>query len=199
MFRIGWWDADLPRVKRCLTIAWITIAWIMAAWLTPVWSATLERLSMDEMIAKSTSIVRGSVSDTWTTFTGRDIYTHYKIDVLERFKGASQKSVEVTVPGGTYGSYHQTPSGSPLLNKGDQYLFFLWTSQGGVTWIMGMTQGLFLLDASQASDPVVTRSASRELMLDPSTGRPVKDSAISFKLSDLRSRISSRLSPGGSR
>lgn len=144
---------------------------------------------MDEMIAKSTAIVRGTVTDVRTTFTGRDIYTHYQISVEERFKGEPQQSVEITVHGGSYGTYHQTSPGSPVLNQGDHYVFFLWTSASGVTWITGMTQGLFQLNSSQPSDPMVTRAVSRELMLDPRTARPVKDSAISLKLSELRARI----------
>ena len=160
-------------------------------------AATLERLSLDELIAKSTAIVRGTVSDSWTTFTGRDIYTHYKISVVEQFKGNAHGSVEVAVHGGSYGNYHQTPAGSPVLNKGDQYVFFLWTSSSGVTWITGMTQGLFLLDGNESADPVARRAASRELMLDGATARPVKDTGISLKLSELRLRIGSRLKVGG--
>ena len=97
--------------------------------------ATLERLSLDDMISKSTAIVRGTVTGVRTTFTGRDIYTHYRISVDERFKGEAQKSVEITVHGGKYGDYHQTTPGSPVLNAGDQFVFFLWTSNTGTTWI----------------------------------------------------------------
>jgi len=159
----------------------------------PLFSATLERLSLDEMISKSTSIVRGSVTDSWATFNGRDIYTHYRISVDERFKGAAQATVEVLVHGGIYGTYHQTPSGSPVLNKGDQYVFFLWTNSRAETWITGMTQGLFSLSAGDPGNPVASRRPSRELMLDPATARPVKDTAVSLKLTDLRARIASRL------
>src|SRR5258708_14780627 len=169
---------------------------MIAMMVSPLCSATLERLSMDEMIAKSTSIIRGTVSDSWAVFNGRDIYTHYKIQVDEGLKGPAQKSVEVTVPGGVYGTYHQTPSGSPVLNKGDQYIFFLWTSKAGVTWITGLTQGLFTVDRTSA-DPVATRTASRELMLDATTARPVKDNAVSLKISDLRARIAAKTGSGG--
>jgi hypothetical protein len=165
---------------------------------SPLCSATLERLSLDDLISKSTSIVRGTVSDSWTVFNGRDIYTHYKIQVEEGLKGPAQQSVEVTVPGGVYGNYHQTPAGSPVLNKGDQYVFFLWTSKAGVTWITGMTQGLFSVDRS-STEPVATRTASRELMLDARTARPVKDSAVSLKISDLRARIAAKNSAGGTK
>jgi hypothetical protein len=171
-------------VKRCLTIAGL-----LAIWAGAVSAATLERLTLDEMIAKSTAIVRGSVTGVRTTFTGRDIYTHYRIAVEERFKGVPQQSVEITVHGGSYGAYHQTSPGSPVLNQGDRYVFFLWTGNSGVTWITGMTQGLFQLNGSEPSDPMATRAVSRELMLDPGTARPVKDSAVSLKLSELRARI----------
>jgi hypothetical protein len=171
---------------------------MIAMLVSPLCSATLQRLSLDDMIAKSTSIVRGTVTDSWAVFNGRDISTHYKIQVDEGLKGAAQKSVEVTVPGGVYGNYRQTPAGSPVLNKGDQYIFFLWTSKAGVTWITGMTQGLFSVDRTTA-DPVATRTASRELMLDAVTARPVKDSAVSLKISDLRARIAAKTGSGGVR
>jgi hypothetical protein len=178
-------------VKRCFRIAWC-----LGIWILPLCAATLERLSLDEMISRSTAIVRGSVADSWTTFTGRDIYTHYRISVDERFKGPTQASVEVLVHGGVYGTYHQTPSGSPVLRKGDPYVFFLWTNSRGETWITGMTQGLFALSGDESGNSIATRGPSRELMLDPATARPVKDSAVSFKLTDLRSRIANRLGQG---
>lgn len=178
-------------MKRCLTLAGL-----LAVWAVAVSAATLERLSLDEMISKSTAIVRGTVSGIRTTFTGRDIYTHYRISVDERFKGQAQKSVEITVHGGSYGNFHQTTPGSPVLNQGDQYVFFLWTSNSGVTWITGMTQGLFQLNGSESAEPMATRAASRELMLDPGTARPVKDSAVSLKLSELRTRIAAGVTQG---
>jgi hypothetical protein len=44
---------------------------------------------------------------------------------------------------------------------------------------------------------MATRAASRELMLDPQTSRPVKDSTLTMKLSDLRSRIAATLGAQG--
>lgn len=185
---VGCTRADSVCVKRCLTIGlWSAIS------ILPLCSATLERLSLEDMISKSTAIVRGSVIDSFTTFDGRDISTHYRISVAERFKGTTQSTVEVLVHGGVYGVYHQTPSGSPVLNKGTEYVLFLWTNGRGQTWITGMTQGLFSLTGGESGDPVANRGASRELMLDPATARPVKDTAVSLKLTDLRSRIATRL------
>jgi hypothetical protein len=179
-------------VKR-LTI----LAWIAACCLAPLQSATLERLTLDDMITRSTSIVRGRVTGSWAAFTGSIIYTHYKIQVSESFKGTSQNAVEIMVPGGTVNDLHQSFSGSPVLNSGDEFVFFLWTSKGGITWITGLTQGLFALPSEETADRMATRTASRELMLDAATSRAVKDSALSMKLSDLRTRIAATLAAQG--
>ena len=60
---------------------------------------------------------------------------------------------------------------------------------------MGLTQGLFALPGAGSTDPIATRPPNRELMLDRATARPVKDSAVSMKLSDLRARISAKMAP----
>jgi hypothetical protein len=180
--------ANLPAVRRPFTFALA-----VACSLLPLGGATLERLSLEDMIARSTTIVRGTVGESWTAFTGRNIYTHYKVRVSERFKGPVQRTVEISIPGGTVGELRQTASGSPVLNKGDEFVFFLWTSKSGVTWVTGLTQGLFALSGGSAEASLATRPANRELMLDPATARPVRDNAVSMKLSELRTRIAAKL------
>jgi hypothetical protein len=173
---------------------------ILVLALVPAWSATLERLSFDDLANKSTAIVRGTVMASWPAMTGGIIYTHYKIQVAETFKGPAQGSVEIVVPGGTLNGAHQTFAGSPTLNKGDDSVFFLWTSKAGLTWIMGLTQGLFNVSTeSGATEPTAKRRASAELMLDPVTGHQVKDTAMNMRLSELRTRIATALGKGGAK
>jgi hypothetical protein len=83
--------------------------------------------------------------------------------------------------------------GAPSFSTGDEDVFFLWTSKAGLTQIIGLTQGLFSIPADGSSDPVATRIASRELMLDSRTGQPVKDETLSMHLSELKSQIAGRL------
>ena len=163
----------------------------------PLVGATLERLTLDDMIAKSTLVVRGRVGDSWAAVTNSVIYTHYKIQVSESLKGAAGGSVEVMVPGGTVNGRRQSFAGSPVLNKGGEFVFFLWTSKTGITWITGLTQGLFALPGDGSPDPVARRAASGELMLDPNTARPVKDLPVSMKLSDLRQQVASVVAAQG--
>jgi hypothetical protein len=165
----------------------------LLACLAPLHGATLERLTLDEMIAKSTAIVRGKVTGSWAGFSGPVIYTHYAIQVEERLKGDASGSIEVVIPGGEARGMRQSFSGAPVLNQGGEYVLLLWTGKSGVTQVIGLTQGLFTLPANGGTDPVVTRTATRELMLDRETGQPVKDQTLTMRLSELRSRISTAL------
>lgn len=165
----------------------------LLACLAPLHGATLERLTLDEMIAKSTAIVRGKVVSSWAGFSGPVIYTHYTIQVSEQLKGDPTGSVEVAIPGGEVKGMRQSFSGAPVLTAGAEYVLLLWTAQGAPTQVIGLTQGLFSLPHDGGADPVATRAATRELMLDKDSGRPVKDQTLTMPLSELRSRISTTL------
>jgi hypothetical protein len=156
-------------------------------------AATLERLSLDDMIAKSTAIVHGKVLNSYTAASGPVIYTHYRIQVTETLKGPASGSVEIQFPGGVANNLRQTFAGVPRFNPGDEFVFFLWTGKSGVTQVLGLTQGLFSVAAGGTADPVATRSASHEVMLDHATGKQVKDQTLTMRLSELRSRIGAAL------
>jgi hypothetical protein len=170
----------------------------VASCVLPLGSATLERLSLDDMITRSTAIVRGKVTATWAAYTGSLIYTHYQIQVSEQFKGTAQGSVEVMVPGGAARGVTQSFSGSPVLKLGDEFVFFLWTSKGGITWITGLTQGLFAVaPGDPGTNRMATRAATHELMLDRETSHPVRDTAITMSVGELRARIAATLASQG--
>jgi hypothetical protein len=177
--------------RRFLSVFLLTVC------LSTLRSATLERLSLDDMITKSTAIVRGRVTASNASFSGPIIYTHYTIQVTEHFKGDSRSSVDLVVPGGMANNLRQSFPGTPELKAGDQFVFFLWTGRSGQTQIIGLTQGLFALAPGASSGTMATRAASKEVMLERGTGQQVKDQTLVMSLSDLRARISSTLSGGG--
>ena len=154
-----------------------------------VQAASLEYLSLDDMAAKSTAIVRGRVVATGTGTRGPLIYTQYTIQVLERLKGPDASQVDVVVLGGTSQRLSQTFSGAPQLAGGVDYLLFLWTGPSGLAQIIGLSQGLFQLQKDDKGELIATRAAASETMLDPKTGRLVNDQAIRLRLTDLRSRV----------
>jgi hypothetical protein len=159
-------------------------------------AATLERLSLDDMITKSTAIVRGKVLNSYTASNGPMIYTHYRVQVTETLKGQANGSVDVQMPGGIANNLRQTFSGVPQLQAGDEFVFFLWTGRTGTAQVLGLTQGLFAVAPGGAADPLTTRSASHEMMLDAATGKPVQDQTLTMHLSQLRSRIQTALASG---
>jgi hypothetical protein len=170
------------------------IAAIIAGLTLTASAATLEKLSIDDLVAKSTDIVRGKVTGSSSSFRGTAgkggmIYTHYSIQVSERWKGAAAAKMDVAVPGGTAQGYRQVFAGAPALRNGDEFVFFLWTSRSGLTQIIGLTQGLFSLTADATGKLVLNRASSNEIMLEPATGRPVADSGLKLNLQDLARRV----------
>lgn len=161
-------------------------------------ATTLQQLSMEDMIRQSTGIVRARVSGSRAALRDQNIYTFYRLDVLETAKSdaaASGRQIEVAVPGGTVNGIHQSAIGSPELNTGSEYVVFLWTGKSGMTQIIGLSQGLFHAVKDASGNIGLTRPAADDLMLDQE-GRPVTASAVSLKWNDLRARILRELRNG---
>ena len=172
----------------------VSIAIVACGILSQAWATTLQQLSMDDMIRKSTNIVRVKVVDARTALRGQDIYTYYQLQVLEGWNTTTSQ-VEVAVPGGSSKGIRQMVPGAPSLNVGDEYVIFLWTSRSGLTQIIGLSQGLFSVKTNAAGDAMLVRPAATELMLDKS-GKVVSDQAVSLRLNDVRSQIQNTLGAG---
>jgi hypothetical protein len=71
-------------------------------------------------------------------------------------------------------------------------VIFLWTSKSGLTQVIGLSQGLFTEQASDSSNPTLTRPAAQAAMLDGS-GNVVDDQPVTMKLSDMRARVKAGL------
>jgi hypothetical protein len=179
-------------VKRYFLVGLVLIS--LAA---PLQCATLERLSLSDMIGVSTGIVRGKVVGSYAAASGPVIYTHYQLQVTERYKGSAAETVDLAVPGGAAGNVRQVYPGAPTLNAGQEYVIFLWTGRNRLTQIIGLTQGLFAVSEDGSQDPSLTRSATKELMLDTKTGQAVQDKDLTIHLSDLKSQIAHALSATG--
>jgi len=144
---------------------------------------------MSDLISRSTAIVRVAVQGSCTAFSGPVIFTHYRMQVSETWKGRAATTVDVAVPGGAAGGVRQTYSGAPQFQPGEQYVLFLWTGKSGMTQIMGFSQGVFAIAPDSTSDPTLTRTASHELMLDAATHSQVSDRPLTMRLSELRSLV----------
>ena len=168
----------------------------LAVSLVQLGAATLSRLSLDDMIGQSTAIARVRILGSYAAYRGPVIYTYYRAQVVERWKGSADTAIEVALPGGAANGSRQDFPGTPQLIEGKEYFLFLWTSRSGLTQIVGLTQGLF--DLAQNPDGALTaiRAATTNSLLDPHTGQTVKDGPIRMQLKDLTSHIRTLLAKG---
>ena len=167
----------------------------VACALATVQAATLERLATADLVQKSTDVVRAKVLGYDTSFRGTPgrggiVYTHYTVQVIERWKGTLAARMDVAVPGGSLGNVRQTFPGAPTLEQNVEYVFFLWTSRSGLTQIMGLSQGLMSEKVDARGETVLHRHASAEPMVD-SSGQAVSDTSFSMSLSAFRSTMQS--------
>ena len=170
----------------------------------PLRATTLQQLPLPEMAQQSTAIVRAKVTAASGVLRGSDVFTVYKLVPVDVWKApASGAPREVDVPGGVAGGLRQPVDGAPSLAVGHEYVLFLWTSRNGVTQVIGLSQGLFDVRETLASEtrPAVTaaarkamvwRSPASERMLD-AQGRAVRDQPVSMKLSDLKAQVTRAL------
>lgn len=160
-------------------------------------AATLQQLSLDDLIQKSTAIVRAKVVDSHADFRGKELFTHWKLQVEDQWKGGT--AAEVMGPGGSLRGYRQNVPGAPQLTVGKEYVLFLWTSKSGATYLTGWGQGVFELSSSNASELMATRAPVGETVVEQGTWRPVKDNGVQMPFSELSAKISAALGKGVSR
>jgi hypothetical protein len=170
---------------------------ILAAALVCLTSAsTLQRLSMTDLIQKSTMIVRGTIQPgSSAALRGSIIYTHYQLSVTTAFKGTPGPTIDVAVPGGALNGIQQPVAGAPVFTSGQDAVFFLWTSKTGLTQVIGLSQGLFGVTTNAQGQAMVSRGATSETMLDAS-GQTVSDFSIQMPLAQLASKIQAVLAGG---
>jgi hypothetical protein len=152
--------------------------------------ATLERLSLDDMAARSTAIVRARALSNSGAWIGSTIYTRTRFQVLERWKGPEAAEVEIVEPGGTVGATSQNFTGVPRFRPGQELVLFLWTGPSGRTQVIGLSQGVFQVSQNALSgETEVRREPSGETMLEPGTGRAVREDRVVMPMRALAARV----------
>ena len=170
-------------------LAWPKTGFAAIALALCLGATTLQQLGLDEMIQKSTGVVRGRVTGSYTVARGQDIYTFYQLQVTEEWKGGTGLAqLDLAIPGGSAGGKRQVVAGSPALTTGQDYVLFYWTGRSGLRQVMGLSQGLFSEVTDGTANPVLVRPAATETMLDKD-GNVVQDQALSLRVADLRDRV----------
>jgi hypothetical protein len=153
----------------------------------PLLGTTLEHLTLEQMVQKSTGIVRARVASCTGEMRQRLIYTRCDVTVTETWKGAAATHTSVFVPGGRVGRLVQTIAGAPALTTGQEYVLFLWAGRSGINQVIGLHQGVFQL-LPDGKGFIAQRTATTERMLDAS-GREIADQDMRYSAAELKQRV----------
>ena len=169
------------------------LVWALAAF-TPAHATTVTRASLDDLIQKSTAIVRGRVIASSSAAHGSLVYTYYKIQVLERWKGtAGEDQLQIQVPGGSFNGMQQNIAGAPQLASGAEYVFFLWTGPSRAIHVLGLSQGVLDIGKDSTGSLIVVRQPSEAQAIDSTTGISGSPETLQMKLSDFSVRVTKTL------
>jgi hypothetical protein len=174
---------------RCMTLmAGLLFALVLS---TMAEATTLLKLSLDEMVAQSTDIVRGRVRNCQAAQRGITIVTDCVVTVSERLKGTPAQTMAISVPGGLLksarGKIRQVIAGAPEFNDRQEYLLFLWTGRNGVTQLIGLSQGVLQIGV-QGGQVVAQRAKTADVSFQDPSGREVEDDGVTVTLEAVRRR-----------
>ena len=172
----------------------------LAGAIVPLGATTLLQLNLNDLITLSTGIVRAKVTGVRTDYRGADIYTYYQLLVSEDWRASgltptTPTQIEVAVPGGAARGVRQTVAGAPSMTVGQEYVVFLWTSRSGLTQVIGLSQGLFLVETDSNGNAVLVRPGTGEPMVDGS-GNSVGSKGLTIGLTALRAQARGLLGVG---
>lgn len=153
-----------------------------------VFAATLEKLSLDQMSQKATSVIRGRVDSCAGEMRGPVIHTVCRVAVTETWKGATAKTADVSLPGGVARGVSQTFAGTPRLEPGQEYVLFLWAGRSGRNQLIGLSQGALAVQAGGKTGEVAVRAAADVTLLN-SSGEAVQDDGLRMPVGELRARV----------
>ena len=114
-------------------------------------AAMVESMSIEQMTASATAVVRVAVGEARTSRSGPLIFTDYRLRVVETMAGDAEGIGEVSLPGGEYEGVSQAFSGVPELGVGQQYVLFLWRGPSGRIQVVGLAQGVFAVEGETAT------------------------------------------------
>ena len=126
------------------------------------WATLVPRMSFEEIVARSQSIVQGTVLRSWSAWDDDQaaIWTHYEIKVSASLKGEDGDTVVVSEPGGSVDGKQMHIAGTPKYEIGEEVMLFAVPTPIGYLRTCGWGQGKFRVSVSdQAPSGKAVRSA----------------------------------------
>lgn len=125
-----------------------------------------------EVVTEAGLIVRGRVTDVRAVdVPGRGIESVVTVGVESTVKGDATPFVYLRVPGGEIGRTRAVMVGAPVFRVGERAVFFLKQGPDAVWRPIGLTMGVYRLQASASSGVAVVPSPILARVTAPASGR----------------------------
>jgi hypothetical protein len=112
---------------------------------------------------------------------GRRIVTYTRVRVDRLLDGKGQEEVWIRTLGGEVGDIGQQVAGEAVLRAGEPSLFFLHDRPDGSHFVVGMSQGQFLLEGRGDNGAVKVRAPMAGAQLVPKKGRGATSSSATAR------------------
>ena len=129
-------------------------------------ATTMVPLSIDQKVALSSTVVRGTVTEVWTEPDPKtkSVWTHAQVEVEKVFKGdVTTEVLVVAQPGGTWGTTATLVESVARFSVGEEGYFFVEELDSGRAVTAGMYQGKYNI----IFDPYSRQELAVRFAVDP--------------------------------
>lgn len=172
-----WPRSRLSRRRGGMSIALVCGVAVVACRAT-VWATVLLPADLGELVREAPIVARGRIADLRSQWTDdrRSIETLVTLDVQAYLKGELGAAVTFRVPGGRLGRFRSLVVGAPEFAVDQYVVVFLGHRGPSVPYVLGLSQGVYRLSASEAGwvvtpPPVVAGEGKPGLVVRGDLGR----------------------------
>lgn len=100
-------------------------------------------MAFEQIVSESAKIVHGRVLDSRAEEVDGIIWTHYRVQVIDPVKGATENVLTVSEPGGVLNGIGMKVEGAVEFRSGEEDVLFLYRTPIGFWRTTGWSQGKF--------------------------------------------------------
>lgn len=144
----------------------------------------IPRMSLEEMVSESDSIVDGVVESVESRWEDRMIFSYITIRIDDSMKGPRSRTAVVRQVGGRIGNRMLDVPGMPVFDTGDRVVVFLGDTRNGTYHVVGMAQGRYRVQ----NDRAVAHLTGADFV-DPRREIQGVSTTVSMRVDALKARI----------
>ena len=172
----------------------VLIILIVGSFVAGARATMIPRVSVEQLVDQSDSIVTGRVIRSWTGWdpAHQYIWTHTEIQVSSVTKGPAGSTMVVSEPGGQLDGRALRVDGAVQYSPGEQVLLFVANTPNGYQRTVGWGQGKFLITPDNRIHATASAAefVDRRGLAQNGTSARGLDGAL---LSDARARVTAQL------